>query len=154
METALREFSDSEPSLEYRLWHVCANRIATTVLMKQVSYQGWTKEKIKLRLENSFLFDSSDSDTFTVDATMSDVVLVNGKGIVTSEGYNGYRSIAGSKSYICFDFSDSYTFTVDATIVWFGLFIIPVQHVAKEIIKIFIAPRTSFFQWDCLKCIT
>ncbi|KAK3101953.1 hypothetical protein FSP39_007588 [Pinctada imbricata] len=78
METALKEFNDSEPSLEYRLWHVCANRIATSVLMKQPSYQGWTKEKIKLRLENSYLFDAEESDVFTVDATMSDVVLVNG----------------------------------------------------------------------------
>lgn len=39
MEKALEEFQDSEPSLEYRLWHVCANRIATSILMKQTAYQ-------------------------------------------------------------------------------------------------------------------
>lgn len=78
MEYALTHFNDSDPSLEYRLWHVCANRIATNVLLKQMSYQGWTKEKIKLRLENSYLLDSDDIEIFTVDSSMSDVVLVNG----------------------------------------------------------------------------
>ncbi|OWF55657.1 sodium/hydrogen exchanger 10-like isoform X2 [Mizuhopecten yessoensis] len=78
MEYALTHFNDSDPSLEYRLWHVCANRIATNVLLKQMSYQGWTKEKIKLRLENSYLLDADDIDVFTVDSSMSDVVLVNG----------------------------------------------------------------------------
>ncbi|XP_033751585.1 sodium/hydrogen exchanger 10-like isoform X2 [Pecten maximus] len=78
MEYALTHFNDSDPSLEYRLWHVCANRIATNVLLKQMSYQGWTKEKIKLRLENSYLLDSDDIEVFTVDSSMSDVVLVNG----------------------------------------------------------------------------
>ncbi|XP_078333950.1 sperm-specific sodium:proton exchanger-like isoform X2 [Crassostrea virginica] len=78
MERAMVEFQSSEPSLEYRLWHVCANRIATSILMKQPAYQGWTKEKIKLQLENSYLLDSDDIDVFTVDSTMSDVVLING----------------------------------------------------------------------------
>lgn len=138
MEKALEEFQDSEPSLEYRLWHVCANRIATSILMKQTAYQvspfeqsrsywadshwsvclllvkqpvigqkllyllmiwreginavhelvylfqGWTKEKIKLQLENSYLLDSDDIDVFTVDSTMSDVVLINGVYFFTS----------------------------------------------------------------------
>ncbi|KAJ8298747.1 hypothetical protein KUTeg_022807 [Tegillarca granosa] len=44
----------------------------------ETAVQGWTKEKIKLKLENSYLFDSDDSDVFTVDSEMSDVVLVNG----------------------------------------------------------------------------
>ena len=43
-----------------------------------ISFQGWTKEKIKLQLENSYLLDSDDIDVFTVDSTMSDVVLING----------------------------------------------------------------------------
>ena len=39
MEYAISHFEDIEPPLEYRLWHVCGNRIATNVLMKQPSYQ-------------------------------------------------------------------------------------------------------------------
>ncbi|XP_055996016.1 sodium/hydrogen exchanger 10-like isoform X4 [Ostrea edulis] len=90
MEKAMLEFHDSEPSLEYRLWHVCANRIATSILMKQPAYQGWTKEKIKLQLENSYLLDSDDIDIFTVDATMSDVVLINGhaQNVFTREAFS------------------------------------------------------------------
>ena len=39
--------------------------------------QGWTKEKIKLRLENSFIADVGES--FSVDSSMSDVILINGE---------------------------------------------------------------------------
>ncbi|CAC5362747.1 SLC9A10_11 [Mytilus coruscus] len=39
MEHAIHHFQDIDPPLEYRLWHVCANRVATNVLMKQPSYQ-------------------------------------------------------------------------------------------------------------------
>ncbi|XP_062603630.1 sodium/hydrogen exchanger 10-like [Saccostrea cucullata] len=90
MEKAMEEFQDSEPSLEYRLWHVCANRIATSILMKQPAYQGWTKEKIKLQLENSYLLDSDDIDVFTVDSGMSDVVLINGyaQNVFTKEVFS------------------------------------------------------------------
>lgn len=149
MEKALEEFQDSEPSLEYRLWHVCANRIATSILMKQTAYQvspfeqsrsywadshwsvclllvkqpvigqkllyllmiwrkginavhelvclfqGWTKEKIKLQLENSYLLDSDDIDVFTVDSTMSDVVLINGVYFMTSTCRTLYKSRKG-----------------------------------------------------------
>ncbi|XP_052064398.1 sodium/hydrogen exchanger 10-like isoform X1 [Mytilus californianus] len=78
MEHAIQHFCDIDPPLEYRLWHVCANRVATNVLMKQPSYQGWTKEKIKIRLENSYLLSNLDDNMFTVDSSMCDVVLVNG----------------------------------------------------------------------------
>ena len=39
MEHAILRFRDEDESLEYRLWHVCANRIAANVLMKQATYQ-------------------------------------------------------------------------------------------------------------------
>ncbi|XP_071121113.1 sperm-specific sodium:proton exchanger-like isoform X2 [Mytilus edulis] len=78
MEHAIHHFHDIDPPLEYRLWHVCANRVATNVLMKQPSYQGWTKEKIKIRIENSYLLSDLDDNMFTVDSSMCDVVLVNG----------------------------------------------------------------------------
>ena len=39
MAHAIRMFSDEDEPLEYRLWHVCANRIAANILMKQTTYQ-------------------------------------------------------------------------------------------------------------------
>ena len=39
MEHAINTFRDEDESLEYRLWHVCANRIAANILMKQATYQ-------------------------------------------------------------------------------------------------------------------
>jgi len=36
---AIARFRDDDETLEYRLWHVCANRIAANVLMKQTSFQ-------------------------------------------------------------------------------------------------------------------
>lgn len=41
--------------------------------------QGWTKEKVKIRLENSYLLSSIENNMFTVNSSMCDVVLVNGK---------------------------------------------------------------------------
>lgn len=41
--------------------------------------QGWTKEKVKIRLENAYLVYSIDTNMFTVNSSMCDVVLVNGK---------------------------------------------------------------------------
>lgn len=57
--------------------------------------QGWTKEKIKLQLENSYLLDSDDIDVFTVDSTMSDVVLINGVYLITSTCRTLYKSRKG-----------------------------------------------------------
>ncbi|XP_052797553.1 sodium/hydrogen exchanger 10-like isoform X2 [Mya arenaria] len=90
MEYALQYFSDGEEPLQYRLWHVCANRIAANILMKQSAFQGWTKEKIKLRLENSYLADTSGR-MFVVDSTMSDVVLIHGSACnpFSSEEFEG-----------------------------------------------------------------
>ena len=42
MEAAFKHFNDIDPPLEYRLWHVCANRIATNTLMKHHNYQVFT----------------------------------------------------------------------------------------------------------------
>ncbi|KAL5006670.1 hypothetical protein ScPMuIL_015476 [Solemya velum] len=78
MEMAIHKFSNRQPPLFYRLWHVCANRIATGLLMKQAAYQGWTKEKVKLRLENSYIAQLDEADIFTIDSSISDVILVNG----------------------------------------------------------------------------
>ena len=41
--------------------------------------QGWTKEKVKIRLENAYLLYSIDTNMFTINSSMCDVVLVNGR---------------------------------------------------------------------------
>ncbi|KAL4225679.1 Sodium/hydrogen exchanger 10 [Mactra antiquata] len=90
MEYAIRKFRYGDEPLEYRLWHVYANRIAAIILMKQPAFQGWTKEKIKLRLEKSYL-EKGTNKSFVVDSTMSDVVLINGsaKNPFNEDVYDG-----------------------------------------------------------------
>ncbi|XP_077994372.1 sperm-specific sodium:proton exchanger-like [Glandiceps talaboti] len=67
------------PSLEYRLWRVCAIRVATPLLMNQITHQNWTQEKVKLHLEKAYLPDVADYNyAFNIDDTMDDVVLVHG----------------------------------------------------------------------------
>jgi hypothetical protein len=39
MEYAMQKFNKGDEPLEYRLWHVCANRIAANILMKQSAFQ-------------------------------------------------------------------------------------------------------------------
>lgn len=62
------------------IWRKGINAVHVFVCL----FQGWTKEKIKLQLENSYLLDSDDIDVFTVDSSMSDVVLINGVYFTTS----------------------------------------------------------------------
>ncbi|XP_071957219.1 sperm-specific sodium:proton exchanger-like isoform X2 [Antedon mediterranea] len=71
-----------EPSLESRLWRVCGIRIATQLLLEQMSYQGWTQEKVKLHLERSILVDLKECNyVFDIEDTMDDVLLIQGSAI-------------------------------------------------------------------------
>ncbi|KAJ8023281.1 Sodium/hydrogen exchanger 10 [Holothuria leucospilota] len=71
-----------EPSLESRLWHVIAIRIATPLLLQQISYQGWTQEKVKLHLEKGYLPNiSGKTNAFDINDTMEDVILIQGTAI-------------------------------------------------------------------------
>ncbi|XP_077865611.1 sperm-specific sodium:proton exchanger-like [Saccoglossus kowalevskii] len=68
----------TEPSLENRLWRVCAIRVATPLLMEQ-SYQNWTQEKVKMHLEKSHLPLLHEMNyVFELDDTMDDVLLIYG----------------------------------------------------------------------------
>ncbi|CAH1803170.1 unnamed protein product [Owenia fusiformis] len=79
MMRALNLFSQ----LEYRLWRVCAIRLACGILMKLPSFQGWTQEKIKLHLEKSYLVDlHGDQKFIMVDPSFADTLLIQGKGII------------------------------------------------------------------------
>ncbi|PIK33545.1 sperm-specific sodium proton exchanger [Apostichopus japonicus] len=81
MQIALDTFT-LEPSLESRLWHVVAIRVATPLLLQQISYQGWTQEKVKLHLEKGYLPSLSGKDkSFDIDYTMEDVILIQGMAI-------------------------------------------------------------------------
>ena len=44
-------------------------------------FQGWTKEKIKLKLENSYILStgSLEDNMLTIDSSMCDVILINGR---------------------------------------------------------------------------
>ncbi|XP_071477800.1 sperm-specific sodium:proton exchanger-like [Diadema antillarum] len=81
MQVAIDTFT-LHPSLEYRLWRVVAIRIATPLIMAQMTYQGWTQEKVKLHLERGYLADLPEMRySFNIDATMEDLILVNGNAI-------------------------------------------------------------------------
>ncbi|ESO97538.1 hypothetical protein LOTGIDRAFT_152631 [Lottia gigantea] len=88
MEEAFRTFADTEPSLEKRLWKVCASRLAVGVLLEQPSYQGFTREKVKLRLESAYVVPGED---FSINSKMADVVLIHGhaQNAFTKENYHG-----------------------------------------------------------------
>ncbi|XP_013420708.1 sodium/hydrogen exchanger 10 [Lingula anatina] len=86
---ALHTFVE-EPSLEYRLWHVCAVRLSTTIMLNQPQYQGWTKEKMQMYLESSFLVSTEDLNVF--DTTQYDsVMLIQGTAtdFISREEYQG-----------------------------------------------------------------
>ncbi|XP_064602724.1 LOW QUALITY PROTEIN: sperm-specific sodium:proton exchanger-like [Liolophura sinensis] len=88
---AFVEFQDKEPSLEYCLWRVCAIRIATGVLLEQPAYYGLSKDKVQMHLEPSYLVNTAGLDTFTVDSSMVDIILIYGtvKDVYTKEIYVG-----------------------------------------------------------------
>ncbi|KAK6191717.1 hypothetical protein SNE40_003328 [Patella caerulea] len=88
MEEAFKEFDDTDPTLEYRLWKVCATRLAVGILMEQPAYQGITREKIKLRLESAYITAGAD---FTMNSKMADVVLIHGnaQNAFTRDEYHG-----------------------------------------------------------------
>ncbi|KAK6191718.1 hypothetical protein SNE40_003329 [Patella caerulea] len=88
MEEAFNEFDDTDPTLEYRLWKVCATRLAVGILMEQPPYQGYSSEKIKLRLESAYIYSGDD---FRITSKMADVILIQGvaQNSFTRDKYNG-----------------------------------------------------------------
>ena len=51
MNEAMRRF----PDLVDRLWRVCGVRIAVPLLLDVPSYYNWTKDKIRIMCERSFI---------------------------------------------------------------------------------------------------
>lgn len=101
IQAAIELFTE-EPSLEYRLWRVCASRIAIVLLRKQIYFRTWSQEKIKLHLEKSILYlkkwDFPDggrvADVTSFDITamyMSDIILIHGvaENATSGDQYQG-----------------------------------------------------------------
>ena len=89
IQAALELFTETHESLEYRLWKVCAIRIATNILRTQPHYLPWTIERIKLHLEKCLLHIKKNElpeggqveqyPIFDINPlTMADIVLAHG----------------------------------------------------------------------------
>lgn len=88
IQAALELFTD-RPSLETRLWRVCATRIALIVLRPLSHFVGWTLERMRLHLETAILHikrvqlpeggAKAANPVFEIDAEhLSDIILVHG----------------------------------------------------------------------------
>ncbi|XP_078585490.1 sperm-specific sodium:proton exchanger-like isoform X2 [Branchiostoma floridae x Branchiostoma japonicum] len=68
--------------LKERIWRVVAIRISTPLLLKTLAYQGWTHDKVRLRLETGYMpTNLVDRRSFEIDQTMDDVILVQGHAL-------------------------------------------------------------------------
>lgn len=69
------------PDLEDRLWKVCGVRIAVPLLLEVPAYYSWTKDKIRVMCERSFIVNlSQGSNTiFKTNEQMKEVILIQGK---------------------------------------------------------------------------
>lgn len=82
------------PELSEEMWHVCAVRMAVPLLMEEPAYQNWTKDKIRLMCERSYmgkLPTSGPSNTYSVPEQMKEAVLIQGRLTCaeTRETYEG-----------------------------------------------------------------
>lgn len=79
----MQEALELYPSLAESIWHVCSIRIAVPLLMSHPSYNGWTKEKIRLFCEKSTMVDlpnaSQGQTVFTSSPDTEELVLIHGK---------------------------------------------------------------------------
>uniref|UniRef100_UPI00398F830F sperm-specific sodium:proton exchanger-like isoform X2 n=1 Tax=Pristiophorus japonicus TaxID=55135 RepID=UPI00398F830F len=67
------------PSLEYKIWLALGMRTATTIMMDDISYQGWSYSTICTHLARSYLVDIEKNNRFDLyDGTVEDVFLVYG----------------------------------------------------------------------------
>ena len=88
IQAALELFTD-RPSLETRLWRVCASRIAAIVLRPLPHFVGWTIERLRLHLETAILHIKRvelpeggakvANPVFDIDGEhLSDIILIHG----------------------------------------------------------------------------
>lgn len=100
IQSALELFTDP-PTLEYKLWLVCALRLAAGILKRHYTYKIWPMERIKIYLEKSTMYlhhydiDDYHYGSYTGPLTtfeikpllMSDVILIHGTCDSTTMGH-------------------------------------------------------------------
>ena len=82
------------PELSEQMWHVCAVRMAVPFLMEEPAYHNWTKDRIRLMCERSYMAKLSvpaPNSTFSTTERMKEIVLIQGRFscMETRETYDG-----------------------------------------------------------------
>ena len=82
------------PTMSEQMWHVCAVRMAVPLLMEEPAYQNWTKDKIRLMCERSYMAKlptAGPSNTYSTTEQMKETVLIQGRltCVETREMYDG-----------------------------------------------------------------
>ena len=85
---------EEHSELANRLWRVCGVRIAVPLLMDILAYHNWTKDKIRLMCERSYLMKMpapSPNAVFKMTAMMQEALLIQGQVACTEtrEVYEG-----------------------------------------------------------------
>ncbi|KAL9955551.1 hypothetical protein ACROYT_G036889 [Oculina patagonica] len=77
MKEAMRRY----PELVDRLWRVCGVRIAVPLLLEVPNYYSWTKDKIRIMCEHSFIatLPRGPNTVFRANEQMKEAVLIQGK---------------------------------------------------------------------------
>lgn len=71
----MREAMNRFPELVNNLWRVCGVRIAVPLLLEVPTYYNWTRDKIRVMCERSYMaaLPTSPSDVFKVNEQMKEV---------------------------------------------------------------------------------
>ena len=89
----MREIMDQQEELKNRLWKGCGVRVAVPLLLDMPAYHSWTKDKIRLMCERSYLapIPRGLNAVFRSSEQMKEVVLIQGKVTCTEtrECYEG-----------------------------------------------------------------
>lgn len=68
--------------MKYIHWGALVNVLYIYIFFS-VEYKGLSKDKIQMHLQPSYLVNTAGLDSFTVDSSMVDIVLIYGKNIPT-----------------------------------------------------------------------
>lgn len=77
----MTETLEEHPELANRLWRVCGVRIAVPLLMDILTYHNWTKDKIRLMCERSYLWRTppqAPNAVFRISPMMQEALLIRG----------------------------------------------------------------------------
>ncbi|XP_048585520.1 sodium/hydrogen exchanger 10 isoform X2 [Nematostella vectensis] len=83
----LLKIMETHSDLHDRLWRVCGVRIAVPLLLDMLVYHNWTKDKIRLMCERSYLAKLPGpgiNSMFRISSMMQEVLLIQGRATCTS----------------------------------------------------------------------